>query len=179
MQNSRLVQIAQRALMAQGGARYLQFQETGLAHYAKGNLAAAEQAFREGLQQQRHHTLLNNLAHIIQERGGNLQEALAMVNEAIRRQPGIPSILNTRAQILMAMDRLADARQDVVTALKREGQNMDPLLDLALRYRQQGDQEQVQKLVGMADQFADRLDAIQGERLKALKASLAADEQRD
>ncbi|MDY0149288.1 MAG: hypothetical protein RBT03_04280 [Kiritimatiellia bacterium] len=179
MQNSRLVQIAQRALMAQGGARYLQFQETGLAHYAKGDLAAAEQAFREGLQQQRHHTLLNNLAHIIQERGGNLQEALAMVNEAIRRQPGIPSILNTRAQILMAMDRLADARQDVVTALKREGQNMDPLLDLALRYRQQGDQEQVQKLVGMADQFADRLDAIQGERLKALKASLAADEQRD
>lgn len=178
MQNPRLVQTAQRALMAQGGARYLQFQEAGLAHYAKGDLAEAEKAFRDGLQHQRHPTLLNNLAHIIQERGGNLQEALEMVNEAIRRQPGTPSILNTRAQILMAMDRLDEAGQDVVKALKREGQNMDPLLSLALRYRQQADRANVEKLVAMADRFADRLDVLQGERLKALKASLAADEKR-
>lgn len=178
MQNPRLVQTAQRALMAQGGARYLQFQEAGLAHYAKGDLAEAEKAFRDGLQHQRHPTLLNNLAHIIQERGGNLQEALEMVNEAIRRQPGTPSILNTRAQILMALDRLDEAGQDVVKALKREGQNMDPLLSLALRYRQQADRANVEKLVAMADRFADRLDVLQGERLKALKASLAADEKR-
>lgn len=178
MQNPRLAQTAQRALMAQGAARYLQFQETGLAHYVKGDLAAAEKTFRDGLQQQRHPTLLNNLAHIIQERGGNLQEALDMANEAIRRQPGTPSILNTRAQILMEMDRLTEAGQDVAKALRREGQNMDPLLDLALRYRQQGDGEQLEALVAIAERFADRLDAVQSERLNALKASLAADKKK-
>ena len=35
----------------------------------------------------------------------------------------------------------------------------------------------VQKLVAIADRFADRLDVMQGERLKALKAGLAADEE--
>lgn len=177
LQNPRLIQTAQRALMAQGTARYLQFQEVGLAHYTKGNLVEAEKAFREGLLQQRHPTLLNNLAHIIQERGGNLQEALELVSEAIRRQPGTPSILNTRAQILIKMDRLTEAGRDIAKALSRQGQNMEPLLNLALRYREQGNVDMVQKLVAIADRFAERLDVMQGERLKALKAGLAADEE--
>lgn len=177
LQNPRLIQTAQRALMAQGTARYLQFQEVGLAHYTKGNLVEAEKAFREGLLQQRHPTLLNNLAHIIQERGGNLQEALELVSEAIRRQPGTPSILNTRAQILIKMDRLTEAGRDIAKALSRQGQNMEPLLNLALRYREQGNVDMVQKLVVIADRFAERLDVMQGERLKALKAGLAADEE--
>lgn len=175
-QNPRLIQAAQRALMGTDSSRYLQFQQAGLAHYAKGELAEAEQAFREGLRQQRHPTLLNNLAHVLMEQGEKLPEALMLVSEAVRRQPGTPSILNTRAQILMAMDRLPEARRDVAEALRRRGRNMAPLLDLALRYWEQGDAAQTRTLVAVADRLRDRLDAVQRERLDVLKAQLAEDD---
>ena len=174
-QNPRLIQAAQRALMGTESSRYLQFQQAGLAHYAKGDLAEAEKAFREGLRQQRHPTLLNNLAHILMEQGKKLPEALMLVSEAIRRQPGTPSILNTRAQIFMAMGRLPEARRDVAEALRRRGKNMEPLLDLALRYWEQGDAAQTRTLVTVADRLQNRLDAVQRERLDALKAQLAGD----
>ena len=174
-QNPRLIQAAQRALMGTESSRYLQFQQAGLAHYAKGDLAEAEKAFREGLRQQRHPTLLNNLAHILMEQGKKLPEALVLVNEAIRRQPGTPSILNTRAQLFMAMGRLPEARRDVAEALRRRGKNMEPLLDLALRYWEQGDAAQTRTLVTVADRLQNRLDAVQRERLDALKAQLAGD----
>jgi tetratricopeptide (TPR) repeat protein len=168
----RLIQAAARALVARDPLHYLQFQNRGIAHYEKGELEEAEKVFREGIARRRHPTLLNNLAHIIAKRGGNLHEALSIVNEALRRQPGMPSILNTRADILMKLGRLPEARADVVDALRRQGRNMDPLLDLAVRYQEQGDLRQARALVKVADGLSERLNTIQQQRLEALRQRL-------
>jgi len=53
---------------------------------------------------------------------------------------------------------------------------MEPLVDLALRYWEQGDAAQTRTLVAVADRLRDRLDAVQRERLDVLKAQLAEDD---
>lgn len=170
--NERLIVAARRALMSSSSGHYLRFEQMGIEAYGKGNLAAAEEAFRQGIQLQRHPTLLNNLAHVILERKGNLQEAHYLINEAVRRQPNVPSILVTRAQILMALGQLPEAYADVVLMLERKGKNLTPLLDLALLLVEKGDIERVHRLVELADRHDKLLTVIQRERLNALKTRL-------
>lgn len=172
--NPRLMQAANRALVARDPSHYLQFQNRGVAHYQNGELEEAEKVFREGIRQRRHPALLNNLAHVINKRGGNRNEALSMVNEAIRRQPGTPSMLNTRAEILMDMGRLPEARLDVLDSLRRHGRNMDPLLNLIVRYQETGDSRQARTLLKVADALPDRFDTIQQQRLDSLRQRLSA-----
>lgn len=170
LRNHRLMKAAEQALIARDPSHFIQFQNIGIAHYEKGELPEAEEAFREGIRRRRDPTLLNNLAHVILQREGNLQEALMLVNEAMRRQPGIPSMYNTRAEIYMKMGRLSDARRDVLDALRRRGRGMDPLLNLAEGYLDAGDGKQSAALLRVAEALRERLDPVQAQRLDALQA---------
>ena len=119
--NTALMQVSLRALQARNPQHYLKFQNEGLMAYRQGDLERAEKAFRNGIVQQRNPFLLNNLAHVITERGGDYYNALSLVNEAIRRDPAEISFLATRAAINLRLDDPAATLKDLL-ALKKAGQ---------------------------------------------------------
>lgn len=119
--NSALMQVSLRALQARNPQHYLKFQNEGMMAYQRGDLEAAEKAFRNGIVQQRDPFLLNNLAHVITERGGDYYNALSLVNEAIRRDPTEISFLATRAAINLHLGDPAATLEDLF-ALKKAGQ---------------------------------------------------------
>ena len=119
--NTALMQVSLRALQARNPQHYLKYQNEGLMAYQQGDLERAEKAFRNGIVQQRNPFLLNNLAHVITERGGDYYNALSLVEEAIRRDPTEISFLATRAAVNLHLGDPAATLRDLV-ALKRAGQ---------------------------------------------------------
>ena len=107
-----LLRTAYRALQERNPDHYLKYLDEGLAAFRMGNLAKAEDLFRKGISFQRAPALLNNTAHIILLRGGDLETALNLVNEAIQRNPLEYAFLSTRASILAAMQRYDEAAAD-------------------------------------------------------------------
>ena len=107
-----LLRTAYRALQERNPDHYLKYLDEGLAAFRMGNLAQAEELFRKGISFQRAPALLNNTAHIILLRGGDLEAALNFVNEAIQRNPLEYAFLSTRASILAAMQRYDEAAAD-------------------------------------------------------------------
>ena len=119
--NSALMQVSLRALQARNPQHYLKYQNEGLLAYQQGDLERAEKAFRNGIVQQRNPFLLNNLAHVITERGGDYYNALTLVEEAIRRDPTEVSFLATRAAINLHLGDPSSTLKDLVE-LKKAGQ---------------------------------------------------------
>jgi tetratricopeptide (TPR) repeat protein len=118
--NATLMQVSLRALQARDPQHYLKYQNEGLLAYRQGDLERAEQAFRDGLARQRDPFLLNNLAHVVNERHGDCGDALALVDEAIRRAPGELSFLATRAAVNLSLGNPASALRDLFV-LKKAG----------------------------------------------------------
>lgn len=167
--DAQLHQTCAQALMVRDPTHYVRFQNLGLERYRAGNLEGAAEAFREGVRHRRDPTLLNNLAHVLLQMGGGKGEALGLVEEALRREPGSPTILSTRAEILMAMGRRDEARRDVLESLRRGGRNPDPLLDLLERYQGDGNAREAAALARVAEAMRDRMDSAQAGRLDELK----------
>lgn len=119
--NTALMNVSLRALQARNPEHYIKYQNDGIMLYQQGDLEGAEEAFQKGLVQTRAPTLLNNLAHVIHERHGDYYRALALVNEAIKRDPKELSYLSTRAAINISMNDPTSALQDLLT-LKKAGQ---------------------------------------------------------
>ncbi len=170
--NPRLIDASVRGLTARNPDHYIRFQNEGVAHYQKGEYELAERTFRAGLRRSRSPVLLNNLAHVVRVRGGDLAEALALVNEALALQPGTPSMHNTRAQIHMSAGRLTDARADVLDALRNGGRNLDTLLDLMETVMAQGDRRQAAAFLRVADALEAHLTPPQRERVGAIRQAL-------
>ena len=137
--NAKLMESSLRALLARNPDHYLQFQIDGTARYQQGDLAGAETAFRNGLLRRRDPILLNNLASVILERGGDRQEALELMNEALRRQPGHGGLLQTRGEVLLALERPDEAIRDFQAGLKQQPRDYGLWLLLARGYRASGD----------------------------------------
>ncbi len=110
--NVLLLRTAIRALQERNPDHYLKYLDEGLSAARTGNLAKAEELFRQGIARQRAPALLNNVAHVILMRGGDLETALNFVDEAIQRNPLEYAFLSTRAAILAAMERWEDAAAD-------------------------------------------------------------------
>lgn len=161
-----------RALLKRDPEHYLQYQNEGVAQFQKGNLEAAEAAFRKGVQRKRDATLLNNLAHVILTRRGNLPEALELMNEAMRRQPGLAGLFTTRGEIYMAMGRYADARDDFQTALRKKGWDAELLFKLVHCYAGLGDRTRMATLARFLRAHEGQLDELQRQRLEQLEARL-------
>ncbi|MBR4188835.1 MAG: DUF2723 domain-containing protein [Kiritimatiellae bacterium] len=119
--NAALMQVSLRALQARNPQHYLKYQNEGLMAYRQGDLERAERAFRNGIVHQRNPFLLNNLAHVIAERGGDCRDALSLVEEAIRRDPTEISFLATRATVNLRLGDPAATLRDLDT-LENAGQ---------------------------------------------------------
>jgi tetratricopeptide (TPR) repeat protein len=168
----RLMESSLRALFQRDPEHYLQYQNQGVAHYQRGNLEEAEQAFRKGVQRRRDATLLNNLAHVITKRRGDLREALELVNEAMRRQPGLGPLFTTRGEIYMALGRHAEARDDLQASLQKNGRDDDVLFKLAQTYERLGERERAGKVAGVLAARRAELSPLQQMELDALLARL-------
>lgn len=166
--NRKLMDASLRALLARDPEHYLQFQNQGVEYYTKGKLKEAEEAFRKGIQRKRDPTLLNNLASVILEQDGDLEEALALVDEAMRRQPGHPGFMRTRGEILLNMGRFDEARQAVVAALKIQGRDTALLLLLARCYEGAGDRARALTVAEALAGKPDQLDMDQEKQVREM-----------
>lgn len=166
--NKALLDASLQALLARDPGHYLQYQNEGVAHYRKGDLEKAEASFRKGLQRHRDPTLLNNLAHVVMERGGDLPEALQLVDEALKRKPGTAAFFSTRGAIYLKMGRFGEARDDFQEAMKRQGRSENLLLQLVRSYEGMGDRARAFTMAKALALQPDRLDAGQKSELKEM-----------
>ena len=158
--NRKLMESSLRALLAREPEHYLQYQNEGVLRYNRGELDKAEAAFRKGVQRRRDPTLLNNLASVLMERGGDLEEALELADECLRRQPGRPEFLSTRGEAYLRLGRFEEGRKDLQTALKKQGPSNNRLILLAECYEGLGDREHAlaiaKALAGQPDKLSGR-----------------------
>ena len=168
MGDQRLRQACLRALLAKDPNHHLKFQNEGVDYYAKGEWAKAEKAFREGIRRKRDPVLMNNLADVLIRRGGDLEEALDWVEEALRREPGNVSMLSTRAEVLLNLGRFTDARKDLQQALTIRGRNVSLLLMLARCYEGEGDRVHALAVAKALARRPDRLDAVQKQAVREM-----------
>lgn len=124
--------------------------------------------FRKGLQRRRDPVLLNNLATVILERNGNLEEALKLASEAMRREPGNRVMLGTRVDVLMKMGRFEEARRDLQESLKTQGRDIALLLLLAESYEGEKDRVRAFTVAKALARKPDQLDEKQKKRVKDL-----------
>ncbi len=172
--NKPLLDTGLRALLERDQEHFLQYQNAGVEHYRKGELAQAEAMFRKGVQRRRDAALLNNLAHVVMERGGNLQDALKLVNEALLRQPGQPQMLSTRGAIYVKQGRFKEALQDLQESLRKQGRTNNLLILLAQTYEGLGDQTRALTVAKALASQPEKLDAKQKQVLKELLLRLQA-----
>ena len=165
--NAKLMASSMRTLLSGNPEHYLQYQNRGVALYQKGQMAEAEKMFRIGIQRRRDPVLLNNLATVILEQGGELGEALEFANEALRRQPGNGVMLSTRGEILLKMGRFEEARLDLQASLTKRGRDNVLLLQLAQAYEGVGDPRALTIAKALA-RHPEKLEASQKRQVKEL-----------
>lgn len=173
--NKPLLDAGLRALLDRNPDHFLQYQNRGVDAYRKGNLAEAEAAFRQGLMRQRDATLLNNLAHVVMERDGDLPAALKLIDEALLRQPGQAQMLSTRGAILLKLGRYEEARQDLQESLRKQGRTANLLLLLTQTYEGLGDRTRALTLVRALAAQPGQMDAKQQALMESLLERLAAE----
>jgi|GEM_PF-450936 predicted Zn-dependent protease len=174
--NKPLLDAGLRALMERNPDHFLQYHNAGVEAYRKGNLDDAESYFRKGLLRQREATLLNNLAHVLMERNGDLQEALRLVDEALLRQPGQAQMLSTRGAIYVKLQRYEEARKDLQESLRKQGRTPNLLLLLAQTYEGLGDRTRALTLVRALAAQPGQMDAQQAALMRTLMARLETQE---
>lgn len=172
--NRAMMEASQRALLLRDPEHFLQYLNQGVLHYQNDDLEQAELAFRKGIQRRRDSVLLNNLADVLIRRGGDLQEALALIDEAILRNPGQPRFLSTRGEIYLELDRFEDARKDLQEALEKLGREENLLLLLALSYEGLGDRTRALTLANALESQPEKMSDKQRQQVRELLARLAA-----
>ena len=170
--NPKLMESSLRALLARNPDHYLQFQLAGTARYQEGDLAGAEAAFRNGLLRRRDPILLNNLASVVLERGGDRSEALDLMNEALRRQPGHGGLLQTRGEVLLALERPDEAIRDFQAGLKQQPRDYGLWLLLARGYLASGDRGRAATVIQVLAARTNDMPAADREKWSGLQREL-------
>ncbi|MBR6021303.1 MAG: hypothetical protein IK066_02670 [Kiritimatiellae bacterium] len=139
--NAKLLVSAKNRLLRMQPFHFLAQQQMGEELYTKGDLEGAAKVFRLGIFFKRDPVLLNNLAHVLIEMDptGNYDEALQLVDEAIKRDPGRLGFYGTRAKIHLAHGDSDAALRDVRRALMRKEPGIGDYLLLAEICQARGD----------------------------------------
>lgn len=166
--NRALMQSSLQALLSRNPNHFIQYQQAGIDCYLKGDLAGAEAAFRQGLQLRRDPTLLNNLASVVMERNGDLETALALIDEALRRKSGHAGLYVTRGEIHLKMGRFDEARRDFQVALAKQGRRNSLLLKLALSYEGVGERALALRVGKALARQPDQLTDAEKSQVRAL-----------
>lgn len=113
---------------------------------SQGDPALAETSYRRVLKEQPDNAaVLNNLAMVLAERGGEaLREAEQFSERATEQQPNDPNLFDTLAIIRLQRGRLSEAEQAIGRAIALDPENPAWRLTLADIYQAQGKAEQAE-----------------------------------
>lgn len=149
--NARLAVAAEKQLITIAPFHFLVFQAAGRRAYERGDLDEAIRIFRRGIFLERNPVLLNNLAHVLAEKDvANADQAILLVDEAIKRDPSQPRFLNTRASILLAAGRPVEALPDMQKRFRAGLLTWSEYILLADIYRALGDPAHVASTIKKA-----------------------------
>lgn len=84
--------------------------------YDRGQHSLAEASYRAALQARRTPIVLNDLSYLLLSKG-EMEEAQALINEALTLQPNDPLLLSTRGELYLRMGRLDEAETDLQQVL--------------------------------------------------------------
>ena len=133
-----------------------------------GQWGEAESQLRTGLQWRRAPELLDKLAQVLMEQGGADQEIQALMNEAIRQQPGNLSYRCTRVAYDLNAGRIAAAGPELREILAADSHHVPALLLLARWLEARGEGAAASRVARDLVRRQTELDADQVEQLKKL-----------
>ncbi len=133
----------------------------GSFQYARGQHALAESSYRAALEAKRDPVALNDLAYLLLMKGEDLEEALALVNEALGLVPGSPLFLSTRSEILVQLGQLDDAEKDLQQVLAAWPDHAQALLLSARLYAAR---DQKAAALELAEALAGRMNELPVEK---------------
>ncbi len=118
-ENPRLVQASRQALLGNQPDHPLQILQTVLPLIQDHQWDDAETRLRSALRRERHPELLNALGNLIAEQGGDFEEAMALIDEALLKQPFNPRFRCARGELNRKAGRIDDAERDLQAVLER------------------------------------------------------------
>ena len=131
--NARLLLSAKNRLLRMQPFHFLAQQQQGQELYVRGDLEGAARVFQQGVFFKRDPVLLNNLAHVLTEldADANYNDAILLVDEAIKRDPDRLGFYATRANIHLRHGEPRLALDDIRLATGGESPGLQELLLLA------------------------------------------------
>ena len=149
--NQRFFEAARQRLLAIAPYHYVVFQQLGQEAYDRGDLDEAIRVFQRGIFLEREPVLLNNLAHVLAEKSPeNYDDALLLLDEAIRRNPAQPRFLNTRSMVHLRNGHPSEALADMKQRFKLGRLGWSDYIHLADVYRVLGQPDYVAKTLRTA-----------------------------
>jgi tetratricopeptide (TPR) repeat protein len=120
-------------------------------HDNRGRPDQAEAGYRKVLQMDPGNVMaLNNLAFLLAVRGAGAAEALELITRALRVAGPTAELLDTRAQVYLALGRGEKARDDLAEAIGQQPRTAVYQFHLAEAYRAAGNRDEADKALEQA-----------------------------
>lgn len=139
---------------------------------ARGNLPAAERSYRSAVNAAPDNPVaLNNLSFVLTTQG-RAEEALPLIDKALKMRPNQPDFLDTRAAALRLLNRQKEAEDALRTALDGRPDDASLMLNLAEVQLLRKEPDDAAITLSRVERRAATLDARQQARLGELKRQL-------
>ncbi len=161
-----------RTLLANNPEHPLQSLRRASPFYDSRRWAEAETELRRGLQLRRDPHLLNALADVLIQAGGDRQEARVLVDEALRQQPFNPVFRCTSGELHFLEGQLLESAREIRQVLTVLPGHPQALLVLARLQAERGRKREALFLVRSLAQRKKELSPVQLDQLNRLAAEL-------
>ncbi len=141
----------------------------GSFQYARGQYSLAESSYRTALNTRRDPEALNDLSYLLMIKGGAMEEARRLVEEALAMQPRNAVFLSTRGELNLREGRYDEAERDLQQVLAAVPDNPQVLLLSAQLYAARGQKE---ASLEMAETLATRQSELPTEQQVQLQELL-------
>ena len=157
-----------RILLTLDPANYTGNLMLGSFQYARGQYALAESSYRTALLARREPAVMNDLAYLLLVKGGAMNEARTLIDEALALQPQNPVFLSTRSDLHLREGRLNESVADLQKVLAAMPNNASALLLTAEVYAARGQNKPALELAESLVERQGELPTEQQTRLQDL-----------
>lgn len=141
----------------------------GSFQYARAQYALAESSYRTALAARRDSAVMNDLAYLLMLKGGAMEEARTLIDEALTQQPDNPVYLSTRGELNLRDGRLNEAEADLQRVMAAMPNNPQAMLLTAQLYAARGQNAAAHE---MAKPLVDRQGELPAEQQQVLQSLL-------